>query len=85
MHFEPIVLHKCLDPENASVPEARSNPSGTGTLVLCQRAARVNLNKAATACVGERTVRLVLCLNQKRTLLMVVRDGRSSQFRASRQ
>jgi hypothetical protein len=29
MHFGPILLHKILDPENAAVPEARSNPNGT--------------------------------------------------------
>jgi hypothetical protein len=29
MHFRPILLHKGLDPENAAVPEARSNPDGT--------------------------------------------------------
>lgn len=29
MHFGPILLHKGLDPENAGVPEARTNPNGT--------------------------------------------------------
>jgi hypothetical protein len=29
MHFGPVLLHKGLDPENAAVPEARTNPNGT--------------------------------------------------------
>lgn len=29
MHFGPILLQKGIDPEDAAVPETRSNPDGT--------------------------------------------------------
>lgn len=29
MHFRPILLHKGLDPEDGTVPEAKTDPNGT--------------------------------------------------------